>query len=42
MSGPIIEGLLNGKIGAYENYDSGYFNNKPQGQVNRARGLKRA
>src|SRR3990167_1281588 len=28
VSGPIIEGLLNGKIGAYYNYDSGYFNNK--------------
>jgi iron complex outermembrane recepter protein len=28
VSGPIVEGLLNGKIGAYYNYDSGYFNNK--------------
>lgn len=28
ISGPIAEGLLNGKIGAYYNYDSGYFNNK--------------
>jgi len=28
VSGPIAEGMLNGKIGAYYNYDSGYFNNK--------------
>jgi len=28
VSGPIIEGLLNGKLGAYYNYDEGYFNNR--------------
>ncbi len=28
VSGPIVEGLLNGKIGAFYNYDSGYFENK--------------
>lgn len=28
VSGPIVEGLLNGKLGAYYNYDEGYFLNK--------------
>lgn len=28
VSGPLVEGRLNGKIGAYYSYDSGYFNNK--------------
>lgn len=28
VSGPIVEGLLNGKVGAYYNYDEGYFLNK--------------
>ncbi|MFN7054881.1 TonB-dependent receptor [Hyphomonas sp.] len=28
VSGPLVDGKLNGKIGAYWNYDSGYFNNK--------------
>jgi iron complex outermembrane receptor protein len=28
VSGPIVEGLLNGKLGAFYNYDEGYFENK--------------
>ncbi|MFN7164623.1 MAG: TonB-dependent receptor domain-containing protein [Hyphomonas sp.] len=28
VSGPIVDGLLNGKIGAFYNYDSGYFKNR--------------
>lgn len=28
ISGPIVEGKLNGKLGAYYNYDEGYFLNK--------------
>lgn len=28
VSGPLIEDKLNGKLGAYWNYDEGYFNNK--------------
>ncbi|MFN3911335.1 TonB-dependent receptor [Hyphomonas sp.] len=28
VSGPLIKDRLNGKIGAYYSYDSGYFNNK--------------
>jgi len=28
ISGPIVEGLLNGKLGAYYNYDEGYFLNR--------------
>jgi iron complex outermembrane receptor protein len=28
ISGPLVEGKLNGKLGAYYNYDEGYFLNK--------------
>lgn len=28
VSGPIVKDVLNGKLGAYWNYDEGYFNNK--------------
>ncbi|MCI4644036.1 MAG: TonB-dependent receptor [Hyphomonadaceae bacterium] len=32
VSGPIIEGVLNGKIGAYYNFDDGYFKNLEDGE----------
>ncbi len=31
VSGPLVEGVLNGKLGAYYNTDSGYFENKFNG-----------